>query len=342
MIAIHHEENTFSNKWIEYCEVNSIEYKIVDCFDYQIIQQLQDCSALMWHWLHYDYKAKLFVKQLITSLEYRADFKVFPDFRTCWHYDDKVGQKYLLESIDAPYIPTFIFYTQKSAIEWIEKTNFPKIFKTRNGAGSQNVLKIGNKKKAKRVVKKAFSKGIPSYSKLSAIKESYWKLKSDYSFKSVLRVLKYLIKSVLPRRFQPEYVYEKNYVYFQEFIPENTFDIRIIVIGDKAFGIKRLTRDGDFRASGSGKTIYNKQEIPEILIKKTFDLNEKLNCNVLAVDWIIDLKNNEYLLVEISYSFRSSSYFDCPGYWDSNLNWYNGKFTPEYFMIDNLLNEINQ
>jgi glutathione synthase/RimK-type ligase-like ATP-grasp enzyme len=55
------------------------------------------------------------------------------------------------------------------------------------------------------------------------------------------------------KKFNPE----KNYVYFQDFIPQNDFDIRIIVIGKRAFAIKRMVRKGDFRASGSGNIKYD-------------------------------------------------------------------------------------
>ena len=44
---------------------------------------------------------------------------------------------------------------------------------------------------------------------------------------------------------------EKGYVYFQDFIPNNDTDTRIVVIGDKIIGERRGVRNGDFRASGS-------------------------------------------------------------------------------------------
>ena len=47
----------------------------------------------------------------------------------------------------------------------------------------------------------------------------------------------------------------KDYVYFQKFLPNNKYDIRIVVIGDRAFGFIRYNRENDFRASGSGKRI---------------------------------------------------------------------------------------
>jgi len=49
LLAIHHRPGSFSDRWISYCERNEIPFKIVNAFDSDIINQLQDCDALMWH-----------------------------------------------------------------------------------------------------------------------------------------------------------------------------------------------------------------------------------------------------------------------------------------------------
>jgi hypothetical protein len=113
-IAIHPHQRGFSDRWIKYCEEKGIPYKIVSCYDSDIIQQLEDCDALMWNWNQTNFRAVLMAKQLTASLE-TAGKKIFPDFKTSWHHDDKVGQKYLLEAIDAPLIKTHVFYTKKEA-----------------------------------------------------------------------------------------------------------------------------------------------------------------------------------------------------------------------------------
>ena len=97
-LAIHHIKNSFSERWIEYCQQNEIPYKLVDCTKSDIIQQMSDCDGLMWHWGHSDYRFQLFARQLTLALE-KAGKKVFPNSDSCWHFDDKVGQKYLFESI---------------------------------------------------------------------------------------------------------------------------------------------------------------------------------------------------------------------------------------------------
>lgn len=340
MIAIHHRERGFSKKWIEYCERNNIRYKVLNCFDSDIVYQLKDCAGLMWHWPHTDYKAQLFARQLTHSLE-RAGKKVFPDTKTCWHYDDKVGQKYLLEAVDVPLVPSYVFYDEQEAIRWVEQTTFPKVFKTRNGAGSQNVKLLKNKTDAKRLIRKTFGKGIPSYDKFGRVKESIWKFKRDKTLKSVGRIGKYLLKLPLSNKFQPEHSIEKNYIYFQDFIDGNESDIRVIVTGKRAFAIKRLVREGDFRASGSGKILYEKKYFPENLIEKSFAVNKKLEMQSLALDFIYDKNKKEYLIVEISYAYLREGYLSCPGYWDVDLTWHEGTFHPEYFMIEDFIADIN-
>src|SRR5450631_3263571 len=102
-IAIHDRAGSFSDRWIKYCNENQVPYKLVNCYEFDIISQLDDCKGLMWHWDLNDYKAALFARQLTISLE-KKGVKVFPDVNTAWHHDDKVGQKYLLEAVGAPLV----------------------------------------------------------------------------------------------------------------------------------------------------------------------------------------------------------------------------------------------
>ena len=95
-IAIHKSNWGFSKEWINYCEKNKILYKIVNCYSSDIIDQLQDCDTLLWHHHHTDAKDVLFAKGLLFSLE-QAGKKVFPEFNSGWHFDDKVGALFINE-----------------------------------------------------------------------------------------------------------------------------------------------------------------------------------------------------------------------------------------------------
>lgn len=319
-IAINHRAGSFSERWIEYCQKNDIEYKLVNVYNSDIIDQVKDCDAFMWHHHHGDYRDALFAKQLIYSLE-KAGLKCFPDFYTTWHFDDKVGQKYLLEAIGAPLVPSYVFYTKKEALEWINNTSFPKVFKLRGGAGASNVKLAHTAKEARKLVGKAFGKGFPQFDRFGYLKERTRKWKEGKD--TFMGVFKGLGRLVVPTDFTKMHSGEKGYAYFQDFIPNNTFDIRICVVGNHAFALKRLTRKNDFRASGSGHIIYDKNQIDERCVKIAFEVNEKLRMQSAAFDFVFDTDNNP-LIVEISYGYAVKAYDLCEGYWTSNMQWHPG------------------
>jgi hypothetical protein len=128
----------YDKNWIKYCQDNGIDYKLVDCYSNDIVKQITDCDALMWHHYQAGVKDIVFAKQLMYAVEHTGKV-VFPDFRTAWHFDDKVGQKYLLESIGAELVPTYVFYDKEDAYKWIEQvTTFPKC--SSSGAGPAQLM----------------------------------------------------------------------------------------------------------------------------------------------------------------------------------------------------------
>lgn len=334
-IAIQKTKNGFDSRWIDFCIKNGINYKIVDAYSNNIVQDLADCDVFMWHHHHASIKDVKFAKQLLFSLE-QAGMKVFPNFNTNWHFDDKLGQKYLLEAIHAPLVPTYAFYTRSSAIAWINSTTFPKVFKLRGGAGSYNVKLVRDKSAALRLVKRAFGKGFSQYSKWENLKERWYHYKKGHN--SLLYVLKGIGRLFYEPPFARFVGHEKGYIYFQDFIENNDHDIRVIVIGDKAFAITRLVREHDFRASGSGNILYDHNLIDIRCISIAFDVALKLKSQCTAFDFVFD-KNSQPLIVEISYGFAADAYDQCEGYWDRNLNWIEGHFNPYAWMIQNIMLE---
>jgi len=328
-IAVHHNNKSFSSKWIDYCLKKHIDYKIVNCYSNQIIDELKDCDALMWHFQHASPKDVLFAKQLLYSLE-TGGLEVFPNHYTAWHFDDKVGQKYLLESIKAPMVSSNVFYEKERALEWVEHATFPKVFKLRRGAGSSHVRLIENEDSAKKLVHRAFGKGFRQYHAVSNLKERIRKYRKGYT--GIKDVLKGILRLGYTTDFDRVAGPERGYIYFQDFIPGSDHDIRVVVIGDKAFAIKRMVRENEFRASGSGRKYYDRHLFDDSLIQLAFETTKKLKSQCVAFDFIYEEGNPK--IIEISYGFTTT---EIDGYWDKELNWHQEKTSPQYWMIDNLL-----
>jgi glutathione synthase/RimK-type ligase-like ATP-grasp enzyme len=293
----------------------------------------------MWHWNLTDYSAALFARQLTLSLE-KKGIKLFPDINTGWHYEDKVGQKYLLESIDAPFVKSYVFYSEQDALKWIDKTSFPKVFKLRTGAASSNVRLVKNKFKARLLVKKAFGSGFPFVNPFGRLKERFYHLGKNKDLSSLKTFVGGLGRLIIPtesEKFSPR---EKGYIYFQDFMPNNDYDTRLVVVGNRCFGAIRLCRKGDFRASGSGTGLFDHKLIDNKMIKIAFDVAKKLGTQSLAFDFIYDNKIPK--IMELSYCFPmgKGSADDCPGYWDSNLNWHSERVNAQKFMIEDFIKSL--
>ena len=335
-IGIHHTEGFFSERWIAYCMANEISYKLVDCYNSDIIQQLSDCDALMWHFNHNSPKASKFAKQLLFSVQ-SSGKKTFPDYNTVWHFDDKVAQKYLLESIGAPLVHSYVFYDKREALDWAKKATLPKVFKLRNGASSDNVRLVKTRKEAYRKIKKSFGKGFRQYNALNSLKERYRKYRLGKT--TVWDVMKGFIRLIYTTDYARVTGREVGYCYFQDFIPGNKYDIRVVVVGDKAFAIKRMVRQNDFRASGSGNIFYEKKHFNDKTIQQAFAISEKLQSQCMTYDFVF--LREKPLIMEISYGFVVHVYDACTGYWDKDLNWHEGKFNPYGWMVEDLLKSID-
>lgn len=331
-IAIHNRSGSYSDTWIEYCVSHNIPYKIVNCFDNDIVRQIKDCDVLLWHHHEADWKEAQFAKPILFAIE-QSGIKVYPDFQTGWHYDNKVAQKYLLEGINATIVPSYVFYDKKQAHIWANKTTYPKVFKLKGGAGSSNVRLVHNKVEAQKFISKAFGRGFSIFNRVAHLKERFRRVGSGQE--SISGIFKGIVRVFIGTPAAKNSPRERNYIYFQDFIPNNDFDVRVVVVKDKAVGERRMVRKGDFRASGSGSFDY--QGINPQVVKIAFEVADKLNLQSVAFDFIF--KQEEPLLVEMSYAFGVKGILQAPGYWTKDLSFHKKFVDPRIWIIEDLISD---
>jgi glutathione synthase/RimK-type ligase-like ATP-grasp enzyme len=175
----------------------------------------------------------------------KAGKKVFPSLDTCLFFDDKIGQKYLLEAIGVAQAETSVFYSRQDALEWADRASFPKVFKLSKGAGGKNVRLVRSAREAKSLIKRAFGAGFaPAASYASDLRRRRARTRSLGGFiQALLRAPKTIATIRMRNR---SLGLEKAYAYFQEFIPDMDADTRVVVIGNKAFTIHRSCLPNDF------------------------------------------------------------------------------------------------
>ena len=324
-IGIHPDrdgEESYSEKWTSSLIDLGHDVVQINLFSDRFLDQVEDLNALMWRWLHTPKQKQVALTNLRIAEEY-LDLPVFPSQKISWHFDDKIAQYYLLSSVNAPQPGTYVFYDENEALEWASQTAFPKVFKLYFGAGSSNVRKISNHREAERSIRRIFHNGVFGNERAFSWKRRYSALRSS---------VKYVLNGTYPPLPQTFWMPQKDVVLFQDFVPDNAYDIRVTIIGERAFGFIRGNRPGDFRASGSGQLIYDYDRVDPRCIRIAFQVARRLELDCVAFDFL--LRDGEPVIIELSYTFNDRAVFDCEGHWDESLNWHGGHMWPQEAQVE--------
>src|SRR5574341_2384471 len=161
-IAIHPDNDgseSYSEKWAKFLEERNVEVEWVDLTKVNALEQVKGYDGVMWRWVHSPHD-KIKAPKILYTIENYLGIPVYPNHNTCWHYDNKVAQYYMLRAAGVPLPQTWIFWDKNSAFEWAKKTEYPKVFKLSAGAASSNVIKVHSEADALRLIKKMFDGGI--------------------------------------------------------------------------------------------------------------------------------------------------------------------------------------
>jgi len=321
-----------TEKYIKILEHNKIDHVLLSVSDLEFFQKITDFTHVIFRWSQFD-DSKQAAKAILPVLENGLGLKCFPNQKTCWHYDDKIRQSFLMKAKGLPMTESWIFYDKVKALGFVKKTEYPIIFKLYGGAGSVNVVMVKALSQAEKLVKKMFGKGIlPNKVPGDIVKKRDFKLIKWLKITIGDKILP-MLKGVDPSRY---WLKHKNYVYFQKFLPNNDFDTRVTVIGGKAFAFRRFNRENDFRSSGSGKIDHDKTKIDMDFIKLAQKVSKEMGFQSMAYDMLRNEKGDPEFC-EISYTYQDKAVYNCFGYWDEDLNWHEGHFWPPYLHLKDLL-----
>jgi glutathione synthase/RimK-type ligase-like ATP-grasp enzyme len=305
---------------------NGISHIRMECDDAEFWSRIRDVDLFLFWWRHDNGDSRL-ASALIPILENQLKVNCLPNSTTCWTYDDKIRQFYLLRQHGFPMADSWIFWDKQKALDWLNTAAFPLVFKLSGGAGSENVAFVKTRARGEQFVKRMFGAGIQST-------RIPWGNTRWHDFNLRRQIRHWAADCVRGLRGIPLPAFElhKNYVYFQKFLLGNAYDTRVTVIGNRAFAFRRFNRDSDFRSSGSGKVDYDTNVIDTRFLKMAFEISKKLSFQSMAYDFLYD-ENGEVAICEISYNFIDEVVYGCPGYWDDLLDWHEGHWWPQYFQL---------
>jgi hypothetical protein len=327
------EIGPFSQRYIKILEYNGIPWVKMDVNELSFFDKVNSCSHFIYHWGGSPDQQQM-ARTIMPILENSLKIPVFPNYNTTWHHDDKIRQYFLLKVQGFPIIDSWVFWEKPQALKWLRnRAEYPLVFKLKSSAGSQDVVLLKNYLLAQRITNRMFGKGIL----LGNVPGNFSIKFKDFRLKGFFdKILKKSYRYYKGRDINLQWQREKNYVLFQKFLPNNEYDTRITVIGNRAFAFRRFNRNNDFRSSGSGKINYELDSISQDFIRVAFEISTKLNFQSMAYDFLWD-EDHKPALCEISYTFQDLAVYNCQGYWDSDLIWHKGHNWPQYYHLVDLL-----
>lgn len=321
------ELQSYSDRWIELAEQRGIEVRIVDAKKPDFFDILSRCDGLMWRFGYSQLELDL-AKRVLHAVHHGMGIPVFPCIQSAWHFEDKIAQFYLLKAIGCPTPATEVLWSETDAMDYCDTADYPFVLKLSSGIQSRNVRLVRTRKEAYQLVRQLFRSG------LTTLERSPSRLNRKLG--RVLLPMKLLLGSPLPRGLQT------GYFLAQEFLPDNEYDTRVTVIGDRAFVFRRMNRPGDFRASGSGNIDWNPEVVDAGAVHLAFEVADSLHSDSLAVDVL--RKDGKPVIAEISYTYASWAVRDCPGHWkradSGDLRWVDGSLPPEDAIFEDFLDNI--
>jgi hypothetical protein len=177
---------------------------------------------------------------------------------------------------------TRIFWAPTSARNWLEKgATFPFVSKSQEGAASTNVRLVETIDQANLEVRHAFSD--------IGIKCKYGQV-------------------------------QRGYLLWQEFIPDNTGDYRVVAIGNKRIMLRRNNRGARAVTTGPGDIIpvkqLNDQSLAALDFAHDFFTDEDIKWG--CVDIIYDKKRERHFVLECTVGWTMHAYSDCAFFeWDA-------------------------
>jgi glutathione synthase/RimK-type ligase-like ATP-grasp enzyme len=338
IVGIHNtypfKNDPISDAYREILKYNNIPYIDLNVSNIDFWDKIKEIDFFIYRWANTDYHQQI-APGIIPVIESQYNKPCFPNMATCWHYDYKVRQYYLLKSKGFPICDSYIFYEKKTALDWANSDNtvYPLVFKLKAGSGAIQVKLAQNKAIASKLIKKIFNKGFQTdYFGL------YNSLKTfNYNFYKTLRYWAVFLRNRINKNvINPYWARQRNYVLFQKFLPNNQYDTRVQITGKRAYAFVRYNRPNDFRASGSNNWSIEHKLIDMRFVKIAFEISGYFGFQSMAYDFVYD-ENKNPSIIEISYCFGDYPEFST-GYWDSELNWHPGRFLPQYFELIDLLN----
>lgn len=310
----------WSGRIIECCKDRNIPFEVVNCYGNDFMKCVDKYSALIWPYQIYVLSDKLEARNIITAAELKG-LQTFPNSYLGWHFDDKIAEMYAFQSVKAPIPDSWVFYLEDECVNWLKtEAHYPIIAKLRNGSGSSNVRMLENAEEAIQYAKRMFAKGYDPSPSITY--KAYSKLQSSKNIKVAVSRVKKIPQFLTSLKHAKMLPVEKGYCYFQEYIKNDGYDLKVVVVNNKMTFCARNVRKNDFRASGGGDISYDRSLLTDDMIDIAFTTADELKLDCVGFDFVVNSETGEAKIIEMCYGFDYEAQMELHAFVDKKHVWH--------------------
>jgi glutathione synthase/RimK-type ligase-like ATP-grasp enzyme len=300
LIERHTDGNSqsFSAMWKAQADQMGIEAEVIDPMLPGAIERIGGYDAFIWRY-NFQFPWTEAGPRILSAVEDGYGLPVWPPRQLRLIFENKVAQTYLLDALDVPRPRTWVFWSEAAARAALPGLPLPLVAKLSRGMHSSGVALVRTPEEALTVARQMFSFGLDSMEFLRNGKGLRW---GKYTP---------LVHAFRRGRFRGDH--QRGYVMFQEFVPDNAFDTRVVVQGDRAWASRRMVREGDFRASGSGVSDLSAQAIDPAALELSWRLADAMGVRSLVTD--VMKRDGEPVMGEFSYTMAAHVVRIWEGHW---------------------------
>ncbi len=297
-------------------------------------EQIKHFTHYVHVWRQWD-RSMQEARTILPVLEEDLGLKCYPNHKTCRMFDNKPQESLFMNAHKLPTPQSWVFWDRHYALDWATTAVLPLVFKLSGGASGSNVQLITSRDQLRKTIRRMFAGGFHPAHDLRH--QGLLNRASEIVLRSLAKHKRQIFHQGVSHRLNvPNWKTHRHYAYFQEFVPGNDCDTRVLTVGDHAYGFVRRNRKNDFRASGSRNNEYRPESIDPRFVRMALDISKKFQFQTMAYDFLLDA-HREPTIVEMGYAFSDRSVRYCPGYWNFALQWQAGPCWPQKLLLESFL-----
>jgi hypothetical protein len=153
------QNESFSAKWVERLRARGHTAELVSVRAPDFLERVKSCDGFLW-WFPPVPPHRDLGKRVMSVLHHVSDLVVYPDWRSCWHFDDKVAQAWLLRAAGIPMPRTWIAWDFDEAMDVLRDATYPLVVKLSFGFRGQRVGMLRDRREADAMAHRLFGDGV--------------------------------------------------------------------------------------------------------------------------------------------------------------------------------------